>query len=71
LTQVVGRFDLAVGSLGPLWDSPGFAYAPLCNRRPQVRDAGLEIVFETGERGRQEIGVVGAHAARQLAGDGA
>ena len=37
--------------------------------KPQVGDARLEVVLETGERARQEIGVVGANAARQLARD--
>ena len=39
------------------------------DRQAQVRDAGLEIVLETGERAWQEIGVVSADARRQLACD--
>jgi hypothetical protein len=30
------------------------------DRQTQVRNAGLEIVLETGERARQERGVLGA-----------
>ena len=36
-------------------------------RDRQVRDAGLEIIFEVGERARQDVGVIGADAGRQLA----
>jgi hypothetical protein len=39
------------------------------DRQPQVRDAGLEIVLETGERARQDVAVVSADAGRQLARD--
>ena len=39
------------------------------DREPQVRDARLEIVLETGERARQDVAVVGANAGRQLARD--
>ena len=37
------------------------------DRQPQVRDAGLEIIFEASERARQDVGVIGADAGRQLA----
>ena len=39
------------------------------DRQAQVRDAGLEIVLETGERTGQDVGVIGADAGRQLARD--
>ena len=39
------------------------------DRQAQVRDAGLEIVLETGERTGQDVGVIGAEAGRQLSGD--
>ena len=39
------------------------------DRQAQVRDAGLEIVLETGERTGQDVGVIGADAGRQLSGD--
>ena len=35
--------------------------------KPQVRDAGLEIIFEASERAWQDVGVIGADAGRQLA----
>ena len=39
------------------------------DRQPQMGDAGLEVVLEAGERARQEVGGVGADAARQLPGN--
>ena len=34
------------------------------DRQAQVRDTGLEIVLETGERTGQDVGVIGAEAGR-------
>jgi hypothetical protein len=39
------------------------------DRQSQVRNAGFEIVFETGERARQSVGVIGADTGRQLTRD--
>ena len=36
------------------------------DRQWQMRNAGYEIVFERGERGRQSVGVIGADTGRQL-----
>ena len=43
--------------------------AAMRDRQAQVRNAGFEIVFETGERGRQSVGVIGADTDRQLTRD--
>src|SRR6476620_8423341 len=40
------------------------------HRKPQVGDAGLEIVLEAGDGARQHRPVVRPHALRQLARDG-
>jgi hypothetical protein len=43
--------------------------AAMCDRQAQMRDARLEILIKAGERARRGHRVVGADAARQLAGD--
>ena len=42
--------------------------ATVRDREPQVRDAGLEIVLETGERTGQDVGVIGINAVLAAAG---
>ena len=39
------------------------------DRQAQERDAGFEIVFETGERAWQSVGVIDADNGRQLTRD--
>ena len=58
----------------PFFDEQPFEEVRPCettmrDRQAQVRDAGLEIVLETGERTGQDVGVIGAEAGRQLSGD--
>ena len=48
--------------------------AAMGDGQPQLGDARLEIVLETGKRARQDIGIAGADAAaswRAIARDGA
>ena len=51
----------------PFEEIGGANEAAVRDRQPQVRDAGLEIIFEEIERARQDVGVIGADAGRQLA----
>ena len=44
--------------------------AAVGDRHPQMRDAGLEVVLEAGDRARQLALVVGDDAGGEVAGDG-
>jgi hypothetical protein len=40
--------------------------AAMRNGQPKMRDAGLEVIVEAGDRGRQRGGVIGADAIGEL-----
>ena len=40
------------------------------HRKPQVGDAGLEVVLEAGDRARQQRAVIGPNALGEVASDG-
>ena len=43
--------------------------ASMGNGQPQMRDAGFEVVLETGNGTRQSVGMVSAEAGGEIAGD--
>src|SRR5215203_3619907 len=48
----------------------GAGRAAMRHRKPQVGDAGLEVVFEAGDRARQQRAVIGPNALGEVTSDG-